>query len=96
MIAAGVLILLFVAYQLWGTGIRTARAQDRLEDELRAELLDDAADDDHGAEPADDDHRDRGRTPTPTITGDGRPPARPGRPSGEAVGRIEIPTIGVD
>ena len=41
MITAGVLILLFVAYQLWGTGIRTAQAQDRLDDEL-AELLEQA------------------------------------------------------
>src|SRR5690606_10408984 len=31
-ITAGVLILLFVAYQLWGTGIREAQAQGRLED----------------------------------------------------------------
>jgi hypothetical protein len=29
-ITAGVLILLFVAYQLWGTGIREAQAQGRL------------------------------------------------------------------
>ena len=31
MITLGVLILLFVAYQLWGTGIREAQAQNRLE-----------------------------------------------------------------
>jgi sortase A len=31
MITAGVLILLFVVYQLWGTGIRERQAQDRLE-----------------------------------------------------------------
>ena len=37
LITAGVLILLFVAYQLWGTGIREAQAQNRLEDEF-AEL----------------------------------------------------------
>jgi sortase A len=42
MITAGVLILLFVAYQLWGTGIRAAQAQDELEDDL-AELLEDAS-----------------------------------------------------
>src|SRR5918998_265144 len=33
-VTAGVLTLLFVAYQLWGTGIREAQAQDRLEDEF--------------------------------------------------------------
>jgi sortase A len=36
MISAGVLILLFVVYQLWGTGIRTDSAQDRLRDEFKA------------------------------------------------------------
>ncbi|MFN8039943.1 MAG: class E sortase [Acidimicrobiales bacterium] len=30
MIAAGVILLLFVAYQLWGTGVRTDQAQNRL------------------------------------------------------------------
>ncbi len=34
MITAGVLILLFVAYQLWGTGIRTAQAQDDARDQF--------------------------------------------------------------
>ena len=33
-ITAGVLILLFVVYQLWGTGIREAQAQNALEDEF--------------------------------------------------------------
>ncbi len=42
MITAGVLILLFVGYQLWGTGIRTAQAQDDLEDRFD-QLLADAA-----------------------------------------------------
>jgi sortase A len=40
-ITAGTLLLLFVAYQLWGTGIREAQAQDRLEDDFEV-LLDDA------------------------------------------------------
>ncbi len=34
LIASGVLILLFVAYQLWGTGLHEARAQDALQDEF--------------------------------------------------------------
>ena len=37
-ITAGVLILLFVAYQLWGTGIREAQAQNRLEDQFTETL----------------------------------------------------------
>ena len=34
MIRAGVLILLFVAYQLWGTGLQTERAQSSLRQQL--------------------------------------------------------------
>jgi sortase A len=40
LITAGVLILLFVAYQLWGTGVFEARAQDRLRDDFKRELAD--------------------------------------------------------
>ncbi len=36
--AAGVLILLFVAYQLWGTGLYTSRQQGRLESQFKAQL----------------------------------------------------------
>ena len=38
MMRAGVLILLFVAYQLWGTGLATNRAQNRLESEFATQL----------------------------------------------------------
>ncbi len=41
LVGAGALVLLFVAYQLWGTGIREAQSQARLEDEF-AELLEEA------------------------------------------------------
>ena len=36
--AAGTLMLLFVAYQLWGTGLAEARSQDKLRDEFREAL----------------------------------------------------------
>lgn len=49
LIAIGLLMFGFVAYQLWGTGIETARAQSRLEDRF-ASLL--AEHDDTDAEPA--------------------------------------------
>jgi sortase A len=42
LIAVGVLMFAFVGYQLWGTGIQTAQAQNRLEDEFN-ELLESAA-----------------------------------------------------
>ena len=38
LIATGLLLFGFVAYQLWGTGIETARAQNSLENEFE-ELL---------------------------------------------------------
>lgn len=38
LIALGVLIFLFVAYELWGTGIAEARDQSRLKDRFRKEL----------------------------------------------------------
>ncbi|MDZ7732296.1 MAG: sortase [Acidimicrobiia bacterium] len=38
MIASGVILLLFVAYQLWGTGLQTRQAQDRLEDQFEQRL----------------------------------------------------------
>ena len=37
-ITAGALILLFVGYQLWGTGLREAQAQDKLESEFEERL----------------------------------------------------------
>ena len=41
-ISTGVLILLFVAYQLWGTGIQTAQAQDDLKQDFTT-ILDNTA-----------------------------------------------------
>jgi len=38
MMRAGVLVLLFVAYQLWGTGLSTHQAQDRLKSEFADQL----------------------------------------------------------
>ena len=85
-ITAGVLILLFVAYQLWGTGIRTAQAQNQLEDDFEA-VLEEAVD-----QP----------TTTTTTTEAGDPPdhrhdpTTGPAPEGEATARIVIPAIGVD
>jgi sortase A len=38
LVTIGILILLFVAYQLWGTGLYEAREQDRLQSEFAKEL----------------------------------------------------------
>ncbi|MCU1395391.1 MAG: peptidase family protein [Ilumatobacteraceae bacterium] len=40
LITVGMLMFGFVAYQLWGTGIQTARAQDSLKNEFKNELQD--------------------------------------------------------
>ena len=39
LIGVGLLLLLFVAYQLWGTSIQEARAQNRLGNEFEAARL---------------------------------------------------------
>ncbi|RIQ11888.1 class E sortase [Jiangella rhizosphaerae] len=38
MLTAGAVVLLFVVYTLWGTGIQTAQAQDQLLEDLQSEL----------------------------------------------------------
>jgi sortase A len=84
-ITAGVLILLFVAYQLWGTGIRTAQAQNRLEDDFEealAEAEQTTTTSTTEPDPNDDD--------PPTV------PATPPAEIGSPVAKIEIPEIGVD
>jgi len=92
-ISAGVLILLFVVYQLWGTGIREAQAQDRLRDDF-AELLESA--------PTTTSTTSTSTTsttapsePTTTTTAAPPPPLEP-VPHGEATAQIRIPAIGVE
>lgn len=82
-ITAGVLILLFVAYQLWGTGIREAQAQDRLEDDF-AEVLEEV-------------DRTPSTTTSTTVAGEPvAPPTIPPVPEGEPIAHLVIPKIGVD
>lgn len=92
-ITAGVLILLFVVYQLWGTGIREAQSQERLRDDFEA-LLEGS-----GAGPAPTTTTTPGSTssssPTTTTRPETAPPIEPVA-EGEAVARIQIPKIGVD
>ncbi len=85
-ITVGVLILLFVAYQLWGTGIREAQAQRRLENEFEQRLGD--------AGLTAPDESAQGPGPTSTTTAPGPPP--PPAVEGDAVAHIRIPDIGVD
>ena len=83
-ISAGVLTLLFVVYQLWGTGLREAQAQNRLEDEFREIIGDDA-----GGDPI-----SSGESNSTTSTTIGPPPPPP--TEGDAMAHLVIPDIGVD
>jgi sortase A len=85
-ITAGILILLFVAYQLWGTGIREAQAQRKLENEFEQRLGD--------AGVVAPDESAQGPGPSPTTTTPGPPP--PPVAEGDAVAHLSIPDIGVD
>jgi len=86
-ITAGVLILLFVAYQLWGTGIREAQAQNDLESEFEERIGGSLDDDDQvtTSVPGDD-------PAAPSTTAPLPPPPE----EGDAVARIRIPDIDVD
>jgi sortase A len=111
LIAAGLLMFAFVAYQLWGTGIETARAQDSLENEFE-ELL-------AGAPPAQpapvdttpSDSQSPADTATAATTPTGSAPEATGPTptpvpvpvaslppvvEGDPIARLELPTIGVD
>ncbi len=96
MIAAGVLILLFVAYQLWGTSLQTARAQDDLEAELD-DLLAEAEAGAATSTTATDGAPPPAPEATPTSIVPGTVAGGATRPAeGDAAGRIEIPRIAVD
>ncbi len=90
LISAGVLILLFVAYQLWGTNLAESHSQDLLRQQFDRELAT---------------QREGGRSsPGPSRPVPGQTVTQPGRtvpvvaapPDGQAVGTIQISKIGVD
>jgi sortase A len=87
-IAVGVLILLFVVYQLWGTGIREAQAQRKLENEFEQRLGD------AGVTAPDESAQGPDPTAPATTTAPG-PPAAPAA-EGDAVAHVRIPAIGLD
>ncbi|HZQ57531.1 MAG TPA: class E sortase [Acidimicrobiales bacterium] len=86
-ISAGVLILLFVAYQLWGTGIAEARSQRSLKHQFAASLPSSTTTAPTTSAPPSTDA-------TTTTTAAPLPPL-PAPPTGSAVAIIKIPRIGV-
>jgi sortase A len=111
LIAIGLLLFGFVAYQLWGTGIETARAQNSLENEFE-DLL--AGTPPSTAAPADTTPVDTtpvdttpiDTTPVDTTSPDSVPATAAPEPApvaglppvaeGDPIARIELPRIGVD
>lgn len=94
LVVAGVLLLLFVAYELWGTGLRTAQAQTRLNEDLSRAMVAVTA----PLSPAAPDSDDRSAAaPEPSSA-----PTAPRLDistlpeTGMAAGRIEVPAIGLD
>jgi sortase A len=89
LVTVGLLILLFVGYQLWGTGYFTARAQADLRDDFEAaqEAFQATT---TTTEPAPI------VSPGPTTTTTTTPPVLPPLEEGQWLGIIEIPKIGVD
>jgi len=90
MMRGGVLVLLFVVFQLWGTAIITDRAQDRLGGDFDELLAQSSPTTTPSASPSTTD------APT-TTTGPATLPADLPVPApGDPIGRIVIPDIGVD
>jgi sortase A len=89
-VTAGLLILLFVAYELWGTNILEARAQNQLRDDFESQLESGAP---RTSSTSDD---PTVTTPDSTTTTTTAPPPAPLPVEGEPVAIIRIPRIGVD
>jgi sortase A len=91
LLAAGVLVILFVAYELWGTGLTTRSHQNALRQQFEKEL--------HAH------HVSSTTTTTPQGTGSTTPttapiskvqPAAPPAAPGQPIGIIDIPKIGIN
>jgi sortase A len=90
-ITAGILILLFVVYQLWGTGIREAQAQNKLSDDF-ANVLDDVVQVPTSTTTTTTSNGTTSTTAGTTTTA----PASTPVPEGEPAAHLRIPKIGVD
>jgi sortase A len=110
LIATGLLLFGFVAYQLWGTGIETARAQNSLENEFEELLagtppttasptpttVDDTVPSDSGVDTVPTESTPEDTVPATTAAPDVAAVALPQIAEGDPIARIEMPRIGVD
>ncbi len=98
LMTSGVLILLFVAYGLWGTGFFTARSQNALEDDFElAKAAYGQTTSSHAATTTSAPTEPTGSTPPTTATPGGAINiALPVIAAGDPIGKIRIPKIGID
>ena len=107
LLGAGVLILLFVVYQLWGTGLATASSQARLRQQITGELSQSTPSTLAGPSGGSSPSTSAPSTSVPSRVGStppsparGRAPvpvaARADPPAGAPVGVLRIPRIGLD
>jgi sortase A len=94
LVTIGLLILLFVVYELWGTGIFTARAQTRLKHDFEQQLQ--AAKDDNPVVTTPTTKPKKGEKPRRTTTTTIDPRLLVPTAEGKPEGIITIPKIGVD
>src|SRR5688500_6516575 len=86
LILTGLALLGFVAYQLWGTGVLTARAQNRLRGEFEQQL-------EQAPPPVTTRAPTPGAAPPPFVE---EPDAVLVPEQGDALARLRIPKIGLD
>ncbi len=110
LIATGLLLFGFVAYQLWGTGIETARAQNSLENEFEELLagtppttaspttttVDDSVPSDPSVDTIPTESTPQDTVATTTAPDAVAAAALPQVAEGDPIARIEMPRIGVD
>jgi sortase A len=91
LVTVGILILLFVVYQLWGTGVFTARAQDHLKSDFERQIQEAES---HAVRRASTTVKP-GATTTTTIAFSHRVAPLTTQADGDAEGWIQIPAINV-
>jgi sortase A len=93
LVTIGLLILLFVTYELWGTGIFTARDQSRLKSQFHRELAQAQHDNPVVTAPT---TKPKPGKPHPTTSTTLNPKYQVAPPEGGIIGEIVIKKIGVD
>jgi sortase A len=94
LIASGLIVLLFVAYQLWGTGIRAAQAQARLEDRFNERVAAAQATTTTAAATSTTAAASTATSTTAATTTTAAPVVLPLTAEGDELFRIEMPSIG--